>query len=156
MPEETQEQILFYSSKGEHGYMSNFSPHSFYDYKGYLYRTSEHYFQAHKFATGSEPFMQILNAKYPMEAANLGRTLRPFNPKIWEAVRDDVMYTAIFYKFTQNPDIMASLVSTKTAKLIENSPIDYYWGCGKDGSGQNKLGHTLMKLREQIKLAVLV
>ena len=34
--------------------------------------------------------------------------------------------------------------------LVENAPNDYYWGCGKDGSGKNMLGQLLMKLRAEI------
>jgi predicted NAD-dependent protein-ADP-ribosyltransferase YbiA (DUF1768 family) len=34
---------------------------------------------------------------------------------------------------------------------VENSPIDYYWGCGKDGSGKNKLGQILMEVREILR-----
>ncbi|GAB4239826.1 MAG: hypothetical protein Kow00121_66390 [Elainellaceae cyanobacterium] len=29
--------------------------------------------------------------------------------------------------------------------------IDYYWGCGKDGSGKNKLGQILMEVREILR-----
>lgn len=32
--------------------------------------------------------------------------------------------------------------------LIEHTTKDNYWGDGGDGSGQNKLGKALMKLRE--------
>jgi predicted NAD-dependent protein-ADP-ribosyltransferase YbiA (DUF1768 family) len=32
-------------------------------------------------------------------------------------------------------------------KLIEDSPTDSYWGCGRDGSGLNMLGVLLMELR---------
>jgi hypothetical protein len=29
--------------------------------------------------------------------------------------------------------------------------MDYYWGCGKSGTGQNKLGKILMRVREQFR-----
>jgi predicted NAD-dependent protein-ADP-ribosyltransferase YbiA (DUF1768 family) len=35
--------------------------------------------------------------------------------------------------------------------IVENSPFDDYWGCGKDGSGQNKLGQILMEVRELLR-----
>ena len=31
--------------------------------------------------------------------------------------------------------------------LVENAPMDFYWGCGADGSGQNRLGDILMQVR---------
>jgi predicted NAD-dependent protein-ADP-ribosyltransferase YbiA (DUF1768 family) len=34
---------------------------------------------------------------------------------------------------------------------VENSPIDYYWGCGADGSGKNNLGLILMEVREILR-----
>jgi len=57
------------------------------------------------------------------------------------------MLTAITAKFTQYPVLKHILLKTKNAILIEDSPIDYYWGCGKDGSGKSRLGQLLMKLR---------
>lgn len=54
-------------------------------------------------------------------------------------------------KFQTYGDIRATLLETGEAHLVENSPIDYYWGCGKDGSGQNKLGQILMAVREILR-----
>lgn len=34
--------------------------------------------------------------------------------------------------------------------IIEKTTNDYYWGCGKDGSGKNMLGIILMKIREKL------
>lgn len=42
------------------------------------------------------------------------------------------------------------LLSTNSKNLIEASPYDYYWGCGNDGSGQNRLGKLLMELRLEL------
>jgi len=39
------------------------------------------------------------------------------------------------------------LLATEEELLVENAPRDYYWGCGADGSGQNKLGQVLMTVR---------
>ena len=40
------------------------------------------------------------------------------------------------------------LDSTKPAFIIEDSPYDYYWGCGSDGKGKNMLGQLLCKIRK--------
>ena len=36
-------------------------------------------------------------------------------------------------------------------KLVEHMNRDSYWGDGGDGSGQNRLGKLLMKLREELR-----
>lgn len=61
------------------------------------------------------------------------------------------MYRAVLCKFKTHLDIQQILLSTEEQLIVENSPIDYYWGCGKDGSGKNKLGEILMQVRTTIK-----
>jgi hypothetical protein len=41
-------------------------------------------------------------------------------------------------------------MQTGHEELIEDSPIDFGWGCGADGSGQNKLGQILMRIRREL------
>ena len=69
----------------------------------------------------------------------------------WEQVKDDVMREAALQKFSTHADIREILLATGDKVLVENSPIDYYWGCGKDGSGKNKLGQILMEVREILR-----
>jgi ribA/ribD-fused uncharacterized protein len=58
------------------------------------------------------------------------------------------MQKAVLRKFETHADIREILLSTKDAEIVENSPIDYYWGCGANGSGKNRLGIILMEVRE--------
>jgi predicted NAD-dependent protein-ADP-ribosyltransferase YbiA (DUF1768 family) len=37
------------------------------------------------------------------------------------------------------------------AKIVEHTANDFYWADGGDGSGLNKLGLMLMKIRERLK-----
>ena len=69
----------------------------------------------------------------------------------WETVKDEVMYRAVLTKFTTHQDIKEILLATGEEHIVENSPIDYYWGCGKDGSGKNKLGEILIQVRTEIR-----
>jgi predicted NAD-dependent protein-ADP-ribosyltransferase YbiA (DUF1768 family) len=39
--------------------------------------------------------------------------------------------------------------------LIENSPTDYFWGCGANHTGENHLGKILMGVRTEIRLHLL-
>lgn len=141
--------IYFYNIREQYGCFSNFSPHGFVLDELY-WSTSEHYFQAQKFI-GTPYLAKLRLVKTPKEAANMGRqrTL-PLRPD-WEEVKDNIMRKAVFSKFSTNKDIQEILLSTGNEELVENSPIDYYWGCGADGSGKNMLGIVLMEVRQQLK-----
>ena len=69
----------------------------------------------------------------------------------WESVKDDIMQQAVLKKFETHADLRKILLSTGDEEIVENSPIDYYWGCGKDGSGKNKLGLVLMTVRKLLR-----
>ncbi|OLP17283.1 Swarming motility protein ybiA [Leptolyngbya sp. 'hensonii'] len=139
--------IYFYVEREKpYGCFSNFSAHGFMLDELY-WPTSEHYFQAQKFV--GTPFLEkIRQAKQPKEAANLGRDRSLPLRLDWNQVKDGVMYRAVLQKFQTHADIRAILLSTGEELLVENSPIDNYWGCGKDGSGKNRLGQTLMEVRK--------
>ena len=68
----------------------------------------------------------------------------------WEQIKDNIMRKAVCAKFTQNIDIKDILISTGRETIIEKTTNDYYWGCGKDGSGKNMLGIILMEVREKL------
>lgn len=114
---------------------------------GLWWPTSEHYFQAQKFV-GTPHADQIRQVKLPKDAARLGRQrTRPLCPD-WEVVKDEVMRQAVLCKFETHADIRQVLLSTGKQLLVENAPSDYYWGCGQDGTGKNKLGQILMEVRD--------
>ncbi len=95
--------------------------------------TSEHYFQA-QFA-GKPDAEEIRQAKTP-KAAMMGRERsRPLRSD-WEEVKDGIMRQAVLRKFETHADIREVLLVTSDELIVENSPIDYYWGCGADGSGK--------------------
>ena len=142
--------IYFYGTRSQFGCFSNFSRHSF-DLDGIHWKTSEHYFQAHKFAHIPDYFSKIKDAKTPKEAANLGRSRKyPLRPD-WEIVKDDTMRQALKAKFGQNKSIRDILLSTDNNELVENTTGDYYWGCGTYKTGLNKLGKLLMELRDELR-----
>jgi ribA/ribD-fused uncharacterized protein len=141
--------IQFYRVSEEHGCFSNFSRHSIW-LKGKRWPTSEHYFQAQKFA-GTEHEEAIRQAKSPMIAARMGRDRKKPLRRDWEAVKDDIMREAVRAKFTQHADLREILLSTGTATLVEHTVNDAYWGDGGDGSGRNMLGRILMEVREELR-----
>ncbi|HJT59621.1 MAG TPA: NADAR family protein [Ktedonobacteraceae bacterium] len=138
--------IFFYSTRDKpYGCFSNFSRHSF-ELDGITWLTSEHYFQAQKFA-GTPYAEEIRQAVSPKQAAAMGRSRRFPLRSDWEQVKDEVMKRAVLRKFETHTEIQEVLLSTGDELLVENAPEDYYWGCGKDGSGKNKLGQILMEVR---------
>jgi N-glycosidase YbiA len=143
--------IYFYGTDDTYGSFSNFSQHGF-ELDGLYWTTSEHYFQAQKFV-GTAHLEQIRVVKTPRDAARMGRDRkRPLRPD-WEEVKDDIMRKAVLQKFETHGDIREVLLSTDDAPIVENAPRDYYWGCGKDGSGKNMLGQILMEVRAILRKA---
>ena len=138
--------IYFYVARETpYGCFSNFSAHGF-QLDGLWWPTSEHYFQAQKFA-GTPRADQIRQARSPKIAASMGRSRQhPLRPD-WEQVKDSLMLQGVLKKFETHADIRAILLGTGDQDIIENAPNDYYWGCGADGTGKNKLGQTLMHVR---------
>jgi ribA/ribD-fused uncharacterized protein len=142
--------IYFYIEREKpYGCFSNFSAHGFM-LDELHWATSEHYFQAQKFV-GTPYLEQVRQTKTPKDAANMGRDRALPLRSDWNQVKDDVMRKAVLQKFRTHAEIREILLATGDEVLVENSPIDYYWGCGKDGSGKNKLGQILMEIRELLR-----
>ena len=142
--------IYFYGSKEQpYGCFSNFSAHDF-ELDGLWWPTSEHYFQAQKFA-GTPHVEEVRRAQSPKQAAMRGRSRqRPLRAD-WEQVKDDVMRRGVLRKFETHADLRATLLGTGDEEIVENAPGDYYWGCGSDGSGKNRLGQILMEVRATLR-----
>ena len=141
--------IKFYAVNEAYGEFSNFALYPI-KLKGKYWPTTEHYFQAQKFA-GTAYEEKIQKAKSPRLAAQLGRNRKIRIVKNWDKKRDNVMYTALKAKFTQHKDLQQLLLETEDSLLIEHTVLDNYWGDGGDGSGKNRLGKLLMKLRTELE-----
>ena len=141
--------INFYSTTGEYGCFSNFSRHPI-TLKGKRWPTSEHYFQAQKFA-GTEHEEEVRKCKTAREAANMGRSRKLPLRRDWEGVKDQIMLEAVRAKFTQHEDLKEILLGTGDAKLVEHTENDSYWADGGDGSGKNRLGQILMQVRDELR-----
>lgn len=144
--------INFYSHHAEYGCFSNFSNHPV-ELKGKAWSTSEHYFQAQKFA-GTKYESQVRKCQGPGEAAAMGRDRSLPLRADWEQVKDNVMRAAVLAKFLQNEEAQDELLSTGDEKLVEHTKNDKYWADGGNGTGKNMLGIILMEVREVIKNAM--
>lgn len=143
--------IYFYSVSEPYGCFSNFSPHGI-ELDGVCWLTVEHYYQAQKFVGTPDSIIipSIQTVPRACDAAQLGRD-KTRNPRPdWDTVKLNVMRRAVMAKFLTHLDIQAVLLGTGDAVLVENSPTDWFWGCGQDGTGQNHLGQILMSVRAAI------
>lgn len=165
----------FFGHKNHLGvFLSNFSDHPIV-YNRQIFPTSEHLYQSLKF-TDSEVnygYAEIVRtAKTPYISKILaGQKLlyrydwqKALNPIIsewkakgatlrddWNDVKDKIMVMVLWYKVMQHIDVKMALLSTGDNYIVEASPYDYYWGEGRDGTGENKLGKAWMFIREVIR-----
>jgi ribA/ribD-fused uncharacterized protein len=140
--------IRFQRTNGAYGAFSNFAAYPV-ELDGRVWPTTEHFFQAQKFA-GTPHEEEIRRAPTPAQARRMGRQRRRGLRGDWQGVKEQLMYRAVVAKFTQHEDLRALLLGTGDAELVEHAPWDAYWGDGGDGTGRNRLGHTLMRVRAEL------
>jgi len=61
------------------------------------------------------------------------------------------MYDALLTKFTTHSHLKWMLILTGTRKIFEHTEKDSYWGDGLDGSGKNRSGFLIEKVRTKIR-----
>ena len=133
--------------KTNYQFLSNFYPSPI-DYKGVVYPTVEHFFQAMKTVDDLER-LQIAAAENPNIAKKMGRNVKLRDD--WEQIKDNVMRLGLEKKF-EIPELREKLVETGSVYLQEgNWWKDLYWGVDiKTGKGKNMLGKLLMETRSRI------
>ncbi len=161
--------IKFWNPSKSYGFLSNFYVSDPINKFNRQWKTSEHLYQAMKFLETdlikineqTENEMEIslwdwiaLQPTAKLAAYHGRRKDLPIR-KNWEEVKNDFMLNVLRCKFNQNDKLKQLLLDTKDATLIEDSPFDYYWGCGANNTGLNMLGHSLMLVRSEIKREML-
>ena len=68
-----------------------------------------------------------------------------------QEVKEEVMFRAVRHKF-RDPVLRRLLLETGDRVLREASPQDEYWGIGPHGTGANRLGVLLMRLRDELRV----
>lgn len=145
--------IEFYKEFGELGYLANYSNYGFYK-NGIFYKTVEHYYQSEKY-DDKKIKENIINAITPKEASNIGRDRKNIRKKNFKDSKIQVMYEGVLEKFRQNRDIAYKLIETRNKEIAEATIDEYFWGIGKDKSGENNFGKILVKVRNKIKKEIL-
>jgi hypothetical protein len=93
----------------------------------------------------------IRHVATPEQAASIGRDNARIVRIDWKTAKQEVMWRGVWTKFSTHKDIQTVLLNTGEELLVEDSPRDYYWGRGKDGTGQNELGKMLMRVRYYLR-----
>ncbi|EKM52578.1 uncharacterized protein PHACADRAFT_100358 [Phanerochaete carnosa HHB-10118-sp] len=143
--------LLFYKKDEPYYEFTNFSPHPI-QYQGKLYPTSEHLFQAYKFlSTRPDLAERVRTTPTPRAALEEATRMRKLQRSDWFDVNISVMDQVLEAKFTQNAQLKKLLLDTGERDIIEDSPVDSFWGCGADGQGRNELGKALVRLRKKFR-----
>ena len=147
----TSDPIYFYTKSMPYWGLSNFCPPGF-EIDGKYWPTVEHFYQASKF--DDPAYMErIRRAQTAKEARALGQSRENALREDWVAVREEIMLRALRRKFA-SPEAKKLLLSTGDRMLVESSPFDHFWGSGRDGTGENRLGHLLMRVRNELRMTL--
>ncbi|MBI2623827.1 MAG: NADAR family protein [Candidatus Liptonbacteria bacterium] len=118
---------------------------------GITFPTAEHAYQWKKFsAADPEVAKAILAAPSPHAAKAIADKNKGKVPQSWFPGRAAVMEEVFRAKAAQNKDVREALKRTGKRMIIENSPVDNFWGAGPNGKGENVVGKIWMKIRDSI------
>ena len=138
--------ILFY--EGEYYMFSNFSAFAV-EWRGKVWMTSEHAYQAAKF-DDKDIINQIFLARSAYDSKKIARENNGNVRKNWDEVKLSVMEEILRTKLEQHPYIKEKLIKSGGRYIIEDSHKDAFWGRGLDYKGQNQLGELWMKIRSEL------
>lgn len=154
--------IRFYNSHEPFYQFSNFWPCQGLMIDGKRYPTTEHYFQAQKFAGYPDLVEKCRKLPTARQCFRMVRDRRylPYVRQDWHRgqtpVKNRVMAKAVEAKFKHDRKLMELLLSTGSRTIIEHTVNDDYWGDGgvsdwRMGMQGNHLGRILMDLRAYLR-----
>lgn len=112
--------------------------------------TAEHAFQWKKFSISAPRIAQsILDARSPEMAHRIAKQNKANANSSWHDEKVKIMKEIFQAKLEQNIDVQEILAKTGNRVIIENSPIDSFWGSGAENDGQNMIGKIWMEMRSE-------
>ena len=130
---------------------SNFSSFQV-EWRGRLWPTSEHAYQAaHFFETAPDFAERIREMRSAHEAFKFAKSNTLKVVKNWEDIKIGIMEDICRHKLNQHPYVREQLLNTEDVLIVEDSPVDSFWGWGPDRQGRNELGKVWMKLRTELR-----
>ncbi len=148
--------VYFYTKGKPYYEFTNFDETYSFHLDGDLWITSEQYYQAQKFVGHPGLYKAIRDFRTDnygsaaKKAFDFAQSHKASVDPQWNKRSLDVMYKALQAKFVQNSPLAALLKKTGNAVLVEDSPVDAFFGAGKQGTGENHLGKLLMKVRKTL------
>lgn len=156
--------VFFWKLEQENEEFSNFYPCSF-KVEGIKYICVEQYMMSRKALEFGDVliFNAVIAESDPDKIKALGRSVKDFDPEIWDRCKWEIVYNGNRAKYEQNPKLRNKLLRTGNAKLAEASPYDNIWGIGLDRDdplakspdswkGENLLGKILEEIREDFRV----
>ncbi len=130
---------------------------------GMEYSCAEQFMMAEKARMfgDQEMLAEIMKASHPKEMKAYGRAVANFDRETWDNACYGIVKKGNYSKFSQNPELLDFLLSTKNRILVEASPRDRIWGIGMGKAnpdalcplkwrGTNLLGFALTEVRDQL------
>ncbi|MFA6271500.1 MAG: NADAR family protein [Patescibacteria group bacterium] len=142
---ETETQVFFFTTAFYP--LDNYSAHTINIWHK-TFPTAEHAYQWKKFESEEEIAERIYHAQSPEIAKQIADENKNMIEKRWYDIKRRVMKEILIAKMLQHNDVREALQRSSGRELIENSPVDSYWGCGKDGNGRNEVGKIWMEIRK--------
>jgi ribA/ribD-fused uncharacterized protein len=153
----TDKMVLFWGSPFSQWYSRPFVVN------GVTYNCAEQFMMAMKAKKfgDEESLFKIMASRSPSEQKKIGRMVKNFDSKEWDAISRDVVTLGNRAKFTQHEDLKALLLETGNLEIVEASPYDTLWGIGlgeqdprcldkATWQGKNWLGECLMRVRQEL------
>lgn len=145
---ETDEEVYFFTPAFYP--LDNFSAHTVRIW-GNRFLTAEHAYLWKKFSVANPGVAEsIFDAESPEIAKTISMKHIQEGSPSWHEERVHVMEEVLRAKAEQHEDVRTVLIKSGTRRIIENSPVDAFWGIGPEGIGQNTLGMLWMKIREEL------
>lgn len=108
-----------------------------------------------------DTYLRIRSSDNPILIKQLDIEIKNFSDEIWDKVKMDIVTRANYLKFSQNPDLLETMMEHKHLTLVDASLYDRTSEAGLDfedeavldeklWDGQNLLGVCIMNARKQI------
>lgn len=155
--------VCFHNPDEENGFLSNWYLSNFI-VNDVEFTSIEQYMMYYKAICFSDMIIaaEIMMTNDVAIIKSLGRAVSRYDDNVWSEVREKIVFNGLMAKFSQNCHLKQQLLNTGDCILVECAVNDKIWGIGlsmKDPNrfdiakwrGQNLLGYTLMKVREELK-----
>ena len=129
----------------------NFAPFQI-TWRGKLYPTSEHAYQAAHFFETDKAIAELVRQQLsPRLASDIANAHSDREDPEWASRKCHIMYDICKTKLVQHEYVQDTLLRTGSLTIVEMNENDSFWGWGKDHNGRNELGKIWMKLREELR-----